>query len=69
MSSNIQEGTFKRGYRILLLYRWAKAVSCIDFNEIVDHAVLRFFCSRKTAETYAREVLLRLEKGGVYDRT
>lgn len=61
--SNIQETTFRRGYRILLLYRWAKAVNCSDFDEIVDHALLKFFIrSRKTAESYAKEVLLRLEK-------
>lgn len=62
MSSNILEATFKRGYRILLLYRWSKAVNCTDFEEITDHALLKFFCTRKTAESYAKEVLVRLQK-------
>jgi len=60
MSVEVQEGTYKRGYRIYLLWQWAKASNCRDPGQIANHALIRFVCSEKTAMQYAKEVLLRL---------
>ncbi len=54
--------TFKRGWRILLLHRWAKATGTKDFDKIYTHALMKFVCTEGTARQYAREVLLRLER-------
>ena len=54
--------TFKRGWRILLLHKWAKATGTKDFDEIYTQALLKFVCTPGTAKAYAREVLLRMER-------
>lgn len=53
--------TFKRGWRIFLLHRWAKATGTKDFDKIAEHASLKFVCTSATARAYAKEVLLRME--------
>ncbi len=59
---SIEELTFKRGWRILLLHKWAKATKTTDIDKIAEHALLKFVCGPSTARQYAREVLLRLER-------
>lgn len=58
---SLEEMTYKRRLRILLLHDFAKAKGTTDFDTITDKAVIKFGVSRKTAESYAKEVLLRLE--------
>ncbi len=60
MTSEAQ--TFKRGWRILLLHKWAEVTKTKDIDKIAEHALLKFVCTPGTAKQYAREVLMRLER-------